>query len=106
MTSSQANDNLYDSRFCLATTMSLPQGLTINRPSLTIFMSAVESAVSDECGSVSSAHGSFVVPLLTVTCSVLYLSRPLSGWTVIPAKSVISLSSGTSSKCGTVRKLD
>uniref|UniRef100_A0AC11ASM4 WD repeat and FYVE domain containing 2 n=1 Tax=Ovis aries TaxID=9940 RepID=A0AC11ASM4_SHEEP len=31
--------------------------------------------------------------------------RPLNGWTVIPARSVTSLFSGTSSKCGTVRKL-
>lgn len=30
--------------------------------------------------------------------------RPLSGWTATPAKNVTSLSSGTSSKCGTVRK--
>jgi hypothetical protein len=55
--------------------MSLPQGLTINRPSLTMFMSAVESAVSDECGSFSSARGSFATSHCDLLCA-LFVKTP------------------------------
>lgn len=49
--------------------------------------------------------GSFSVccslPLCIYVC---VCCRPQSGWIVTPVKNVTSLSSGTSSKCGTVRK--